>query len=91
MARLYKNSSAAERLIPFGILDFGFWILNALPVGSFKTLSVASLNPNGISGLKRAIAYDISNAERTTCSRYCVNVNASTPNSVLSCAAKIPA
>jgi hypothetical protein len=30
------------------ILDFGFWIVKALPVGSFKNSNVASLNPNGM-------------------------------------------
>jgi hypothetical protein len=34
------------------ILDFGFWIVEALLVGSFKNSNVASLNPNGISGKK---------------------------------------
>ncbi len=27
------------------ILDFGFWIVKALPVGSFTNSNVASLNP----------------------------------------------
>jgi len=33
---------------PNTILDFGFWIVKALPVGSFTNSNVASLNPNGI-------------------------------------------
>ncbi len=32
---------------PNTILDFGFWIVKALPVGSFTNSNVARLNPNG--------------------------------------------
>jgi hypothetical protein len=35
--------------VSYTILDFGFWIVKALPVASFKNSNVASLNPNGIS------------------------------------------
>lgn len=37
--------------MPNIILDFGFWILKVLPVGSFKNSNVQSLNPNGMSVL----------------------------------------
>ncbi len=37
------------------ILDFGFWIVEALLVGSFKNSNVASLNPNGMSGKKTVV------------------------------------
>jgi hypothetical protein len=33
----------------YTILDFGFWILKGLPVGSFRNSNLASLNPKGIS------------------------------------------
>ena len=35
-------------LIPFWILDFGFWIMKVLPLGSFSNLSVATIKQNGI-------------------------------------------
>jgi hypothetical protein len=37
-------------LIPFWILDFRFWIVKALSVGSFTNSNVASLNPIGLKG-----------------------------------------
>lgn len=41
-------ASVLPGVIPFWILDLGFWILKALPIGSFRNSTVSSLSPNGI-------------------------------------------
>jgi hypothetical protein len=42
------HQSKLYRVIPFWILDFRFWILKALPLGSLRNSNVSSLNPNGM-------------------------------------------
>ncbi|MBD1920273.1 filamentous hemagglutinin N-terminal domain-containing protein [Microcoleus sp. FACHB-831] len=54
-ARRDRSKPKLERVIPFWILDFGFWIGNVLPVGNLRSSNAARLNPNGINKAKQKI------------------------------------